>query len=223
MDAYTLIYDFVSANKELLRLFYSLFIALICFVIFIKTDKLFRISYHQGIRYFRNAFFFYGVGFILRYLTNFPFLVKPFFEFFITMGGFFLLYSLIWKKFENEKLPSNSSLFNPRVIIFYILTIVLVVFDFLWNNHNFMFASQIIIFAVASVISYNNYRLKKKYKFRKSYFVVMILSFVAWFLNFIFANFFQGRLRFLANVYIINVIIFMIFLYGVLKLTKKAR
>jgi len=49
----------------------------------------------------------------------------------------------------------------------------------------------------------------------------MILNFIAWTLNFIFSSFFGSRLRWLANVYVLNVIVFLIFLYGVIKVTKK--
>ena len=64
---YVELYNFVAQNKDLFRLFYSALIVVICFVIVVKTDKLFRISLYQGIRYFRNAFLFYGIAFTLRY------------------------------------------------------------------------------------------------------------------------------------------------------------
>ena len=83
-----------------------------------------------------------------------------------------------------------------------------------------MIFSQIILFSFASIISFNNYKEKgKEHKFLKLYFLVMILSFFAWSFNFIFSYFFD-RLRWLANVYILNIIVFLIFLYGVIKVTK---
>ncbi len=223
MDIYSYLYNFIAQNKDLFRFFYSFVIALICLVIVIKTDRLFRISSHQGIRYFRNAFFFYGLGFIFRYLLAKPIyfsLMRPVFEFFMIMGGFFLFYSLLWKRFESSK--DVSSLFNSKIIVFYALALIIVVLDFLWAWYNFMFFSQIILFGLASIISYKNYKKGRgQHKFLKLYFVIMVLSFIAWSLNFIFAYFLGGRLRWVANIYFLNMLVFLIFLYGVIKVTKK--
>ena len=223
MLPYDYIYLLIAENKELLRFFYSMFIAFVCLIIVLKTDRLFKISYHQGIRYFRNAFFFYGIAFVLRYLLNEPpyyNLTKAVFQFFLIMGGFFLLYSLLWKKFETRG-GSKSSFFNSRIFIFYFLTIIIILFDYLWATYNFTFFSQIILFALASMISFKNYKERgKEHGFLKLYFAVMILSFFAWAFNFIFSHFFD-RLRWLANVYALNIIVFLIFLYGVIKITKK--
>jgi len=222
---YSELYGFIAQNRELFRFFYSVVIALICFIIVLKTDRLFRLSSHQGIRYFRNAFFFYGVAFILRYFLAKPpyfLLMRIAFEFFMVMGGFFLFYSLLWKRFEIR--GAESSLFNLRIFIFYVLAIIIALLDYLWLWYNFMFFSQIILFGFASVISYRNYKKGgKEHKFLKLYFVVMVLNFIAWALNFIFADFFGWRLRWFANVYALNVIVFLIFLYGVIKVTRKAK
>lgn len=220
---YLQIYGFIAQNKELFRFLYSVIIAFICLVIVLKTDRLFRISSHQGIRYFRNAFFFYGLAFVFRYILANPIyfnLMRMVFEFFMIMGGFCLFYSLIWKKFEGPK--DSSSLFNRKILIFYLLAIILVFLDYLWGGYYFMFSSQIILFFFASIISYNNYKKgKKEHKFLKSYFVIMILSFIAWSLNFVFSFFLDWRLRWVSNIYVINVLVFLIFLYGVIRLTKK--
>ena len=129
MLPYDYVYNLIAENINLLRFFYSMFIAFVCLIIVVKTDRLFRISSHQGIRYFRNAFFFYGLGFILRYLlgttTINPTIMKIVFEFFLIMAGFFLIYSLLWKKLDNEK-SDLSSLFNLRIFLFYSLTIIIV-------------------------------------------------------------------------------------------------
>lgn len=221
---YSEIYSFLAMNKDLFRFFYSMVIAAICVIIVFKTDKLFRLSSHQGIRYFRNAFVFYGVAFVIRYLLATPAyfsFMRLIFEFFMVMGGFLLFYSLLWKRFESSK--QVSSLFNSKILIFYILALVIVGLDYLWGVYTFMFISQIAIFAVASSISYENYQKKGgKRRFLKLYFLVMVFNLIVWILNFIFASFLDWRLRWVANIYILNVLIFIIFLYGVIKVTKKS-
>lgn len=217
------ILEFILENKEIFRIFYSLIIVLICIIIVVKTNRLFNLSRHQGIRYFRNAFFFYGIAFALRYLTGrtIPLVdLGILFEFFMIMAGFFLLYSLIWKQIEGEE-KSISSLVNARIFIFYSLAMTISLFDSLWATYNFLFFSQIIVFGITSLISYKNSKNKQKAVFLKPYFIVMIFSFFAWTLNFILASFLDWRLQWLAHVYILNITVFVVFLCGVIKTTKR--
>lgn len=222
---YSELYVFVTENKDLFRFLYSVVIGFICLIIVLKTDRLFKISSHQGIRYFRNAFFFYGIAFVIRYILATPayfVLMKIVFEFFMIMGGFFLFYSLLWKRFEKPK--EISSLFNPKIIILYVLAFIIAILDYLWGGYNFMFFSQIILFGFASIVSCMNYKKSgKKHKFLKLYFIVMVLNLIVWVLNFIFSSFLGWRLRWVANIYVLNVIIFLIFLYGVIKVTRRPK
>jgi len=215
-----MLYNWIIENKEILKIFYALIIIFICAIIVYRTDKLFRLSSYQGIRYFRNAFFFYGLAFIVRYFIGVSFnhiLVKIFFEFFIIMAGFFLLYSLIWKKFNIQK----SSLFSPVISLFYLMTILIVFLDCTWNTNYFMLGSQIILFTIASIISFTNYINKgNKHKFLKFYFLAMLLNLIAWILNTFAILFLNWNQNLLINIYGINIIIFLLFLFGVIKLTR---
>jgi len=223
-------YNFIIQNKEFLKVFYGLIVVIISVIIVLKTNRLFKLSLHQGIRYFRNAFFFYALAFITRYFfgTNFlkfyliapyPLIIKIFFEFFIIMAGFFLLYSLLWKKLKISGDEYTSSLFNPLVAIFYLFSFLIVFLDVLWWTYYFMFASQVILFAFASAISYNNYTSRKG-KFLKFYFIAMLLSLVAWIFNAMAALFFQWDPLLSINVSTINILIFLIFLFGVINVTR---
>jgi len=224
--------DWIITNKEIVKVIYGLAIVLTCIVIVFKTNKLFRISLHQGIRYFRNAFFFYGIAFAIRHflgpisfysttsISHPP--IKFIFEFFIIMAGFFLLYSLIWRKFETASTYSTSSLLNKNLIVFYLMTIIIAALDYIYGTYCLMFFSQIFIFILASVISFTNYIEKgTRHKFLKFYFIAMFLSLSAWVLNALAALSFDWNVGIIMNIYIINMIIFLLFLYGVLKLTKK--
>jgi len=227
-------YSWIIQNKELLKLVYSIIIILICFVIVLKTNRLFKLSLHQGIRYFRNAFFFYGIAFFLRYilgsklifnsisLSQNYFIIGILFEFFLIMAGFFLLYSLIWKRIEGIGKREDSSLLNPKMVLFYIMSFIIAYLDFLWKDYFFMFLSQILIFIIASVISYLNYKnLGNKRLFLKFYFVAMLLSLTAWVLNALLSLYFNWNQGVLINIYLINIIIFGLFLYGVIRVTKR--
>jgi len=225
-----IIYDLIVENKELLKIFYALIITIICTFIVIKTNRLFKISLHQGIRYLRNAFFFYGIAFIARYFFGilsfhsdlgeiYNFLIQVFFESFIIMAGFFLLYSLLQKKIESE--ANFSSLFNKRIILFYGMAFIIAILDFLWETSYLMFISQIILFAYASIIGFINYKKNgRKHKFLKFYFMAMLLSFIAWILNALAALYFDWDKGIMMSIYGINIIFFLLFLYGVIKVTK---
>lgn len=226
------VYDLIIQNKELLKIFYALAIGLICTIIVVKTNRLFQLSLHQGIRYFRNAFLFYGLAFIIRYLggamffssylgSSYFFTIKILFEFFLVMAGFFLLYSLLWKKFEVVGKGAFSSLFNSKILIFYAMAFMIVVADSIWKTYSFMFFSQILLFFIAAIISYLNYKKNgKQHKFLKFYFVAMVLSLIAWMLNAVASLFLNWSQGILINVYVINIIIFLLFLFGVVKLTR---
>ncbi len=223
MDLYSLIIE----NRLLLEFFYSIIIASICIAIVFKADKYFRLSLHQGLRYFRNAFFFYGIAFIARYIyevfsdysINYASIIEIAFEYFLIMAGFFLFYSLVWKKFETKE--SYSSLFNSKILIFHIAALILAVMDYLLQGYYFLFLSQIVIFIYASIISYLNYRKNRKHEFPKFYFIAMLMSLLAWILNLLAAFYFNWDRFMLISIGVINVLFFLLFLYGVIKATKK--
>lgn len=227
MDIFSLLIE----NKEIIKLIYGLLIGLICFIIVLRVDKLFRLSLHQGIRYFRNAFFFYGFAFIIRYVfgalifyenigEEYLPIITIIFKYFLIMAGFFLIYSLLWKRLETSSKNYYSSLFNPKIIIFYIMTLVIVFLDYFWQTHYFIFISQIILFIIASGISYLNYiHGKSKHKFLKFYFAAMVIALAAWIFNALSALLDWNR-YILINSYLLNIIIFLLFLYGVVNATR---
>ncbi len=221
--------DWIIQSRELIKIIYALIIISICLVIVLRTNKLFRLSSHQGIRYFRNCFLFFGFGFFVRYILGSGYLMATptyfiimniLFEFFLIMAGFFLVYSLLWKKFELDN-HSRSSLFNGKIIVFYLMSAIIVLLDYLWLTHSFMLWSQIILFALAVIISFNNYiNNTPKGKFLKYYFIAMLMGFIAWVLNFLAANYFHWDKTMLMGVYGLNILLFLLFLFGVIKVTR---
>ncbi len=223
------LYSLIIENKNILEVLYALAVGLICAVIVVKTDKFYRLSLHQGIRYFRNAFFFYGVAFIVRYIFGLlsdlefesVFIVQIIFEYLLVMAGFFLLYSLVWRKFESGKEEYFSSLFNAKIAVFHLMALIIAVLDEAWRTYYLMFISQIAIFFFASIISFANLRKNsKKHSFQKFYFAAMLLGLVAWTLNLLAPLYFNWGSEILINIGIINIVFFLFFLYGVIKVTK---
>lgn len=226
-----MLYEEILANKELLKIIYALVICFICAIIVLKTDRMFKLSDHQGLRYFRNAFFLYGLSFIVRFILGSQLIMEDygsiyfttinfFFEFFIIAAGFFLLYSLIWKHVEKEK--SHHSFFNPRAGIFYVMAFILAYLDILLATSLFMYISQIILFFMMSIISYKNYsKNKKKYPFQIYYFMIIILGLVIWILNTALKYFLDWNKVVQMGVYGLNVLFFLFFLYAITKITSR--
>jgi len=221
----------IMQNKWILEVLYSFIICLVCMIIVLKTDRFYKISLHQGIRYFRNAFLFYGIAFVGRYLFgllsdlsfDYLFLAQVFFEFFLIMAGFFLFYSLVWKRFEPKKTHYITSLLNSRIIGFELVALMLSVIDALFGIYYLMFFSQVVTFFLASIIAFHNYITKdrKKNKFLKFYLIAMLLELSAWILNYLVAAYFHWSHLMLIDIGILNAIFFVLFLCGVIKITKR--
>jgi hypothetical protein len=178
------LYPLIVENKFVLEALYALVICSICMLIVLKTDRFYKLSLHKGIRYFRNAFFFYGIAFDVRYIfglfsdftLHYAFVLGMLFEYFFIMAGFFLFYSLIYKKIESPTEHYKSSLLNSRILIFHIMAFLISVLSYMWQTYLFMFFSQIIIFSFVLVISFVNYKEHgKQHKFLKFYLVAMFL------------------------------------------------
>lgn len=223
------LYSLMIENKFILEALYALVICSLCMLIVLKTDRFHKLSLHKGIRYFRNAFFFYGIGFAIRYIfgifadfsLHYAFLLGMLFQYFFVMGGFFLFYSLIYKKIESPSENYTSSLLNPKIFVFHIIAFLISVFGYLWQTYLFMFFSQIMIFFCALVISFINYYNGRQYKFLKFYFIAVFLGLVAWILNLLVALFFQWNPLILIEIGVLNIIFFLLFFYGVIKFTQK--
>lgn len=225
MDLYSLILQ----NKYILKLLYALAIGLICTFIVIRADKFYKLSMHKGIRYFRNAFLFFGVGFIVRYLfgilndlqLDYAYLLQIIFEYFFIMAGFFLLYSLVWRKFESSKDDYSTSLFHARIAVFHVMALILAVMDYLWTTYDFMFITEIIIFFFITVLAYSNFRKDKgKHRFPGFYFFITFIGGVGWVLNFLAETYFNWSHEILIYVGLTDIIFFILFLYGVVRVTR---
>ncbi len=226
------LYSWILQNKEIIKIIYALIIVLICATITLKSHRMFKLSLYQGIRYFRNAFLFYGIAFAIRYLfgsrllpfsNNYFAIIGILFSFFFIMAGFFLLYSLLWKRIEHPHKIINSSLFNSRTLIFYIMAIVFVLLDYLWGSLHFLFYSQVFVFIFAFAISFSNYKTKgRNRKFLKFYALAMLLAFIAWTFNAFIESVFKWDPKITILIYLLNIVVFLLFLFGIIRVAKKS-
>lgn len=103
-----------------IELLFTIIAVVFCFLIYFKTREIYELTKYEGIKYFREAFLFFGLSYVLRFLFSLAFLSIVSFEFIIprsmfiplfilplgyfsTIGIFYLIFGLIWKKFKSKK------------------------------------------------------------------------------------------------------------------------
>jgi hypothetical protein len=170
----------------LLETMYALLIILPSLLVYFRTSKLYSFSKYRGLKYFSNAFLFIAIGFALRYivmlrkiaggdlfntLQQFD-VMLGLMEFFMILSGMFLFYSLVWKHFEKKQYSMTS--LNKPLFFMYVGALVLVILDLLLQSFIMLYTSQIILFGLATILAYLNYREKKQY-FKRFYFIAMAL------------------------------------------------
>jgi hypothetical protein len=214
--------DLILQNTELMTILYAFFIAFICAILVLKIDRMFKISDYQGLRYIRNAFFFYSLSFIILFVLGrgevnasliYTKVIWFLFKFLITTAVLFLLYSLIWKKVEKNK--SHNSLFNLKSATIYLIALVLSI-----TGTHIFYPSQIILnIAILSFSLKNLINEKNKYPFLKYYSIAICASLLHWTTSYLIE---LGLLNAHTAILSIfgNLAFFLIFLGGILNITR---
>jgi len=223
--------EWIVANKEFAKIIYALAVMFICGIIFLRADRLFKISDYQGLRYFRNSFLFYGLGFFTQLILVkivdplpscpglFGFWVGIFAKFFLLLASFFLLYSLLWKKFERVK--NHHSLFNLRMVPIYLLSLIVILFDLIFVARVFEL-SQLIVFFFMALVMINTLIKGSNSRSYKKYFLVISLGFIASLFNYLtFIIPFAGGSGNRFYIYLLNSAFFFLFFYFSYRATKK--
>ena len=112
-----------NSAVPIIEFMFSLVAIAACFIVYFKTKEIYELSEHKGIKYFRNAFLFFGItylaNFIMRILAPhirripfdeaIPFLPKII----MTIGAYastatfiYLLLTVLWKKLDKTFISS---------------------------------------------------------------------------------------------------------------------
>ncbi len=206
-----------------LDILYSFIIILCSLMIYFGTKELYDLSSHRGIKYFRLAFLFFAIAYFFRSFIKFILIYfnipeimqlspKAFgtltimaFMYFSIMAIFYLLYSVIWKKINSNK-----------IYIFHI-TAILMTFVSIFSHSQLIYLLinlLILIIAITTVLIAH----KKKRKQNYTYLAYILLSFF-WALNILdilIPDFFRNTQLI---IYLVSSGIFFIILYRVLRNT----
>lgn len=208
-------------NPELftLELVYVGIVVALCFLIYYRTREMYSLTKHKGIEHFRNAFLYFGLGFLFRFAhqlyrlvwealdlgrpilgpRNFLFIL---FGYFSTMGILSLMMSTVWKKYKGKY---HTLLLHSVAGITTVIAMITLSPQVL-----LLFQSVMMFFAVLFTLKNN----KKKTALP----IIYILLFAFWAVNILISGpwfWFSASLR--APAYIVGTVIFVIIYHKVNK------
>ena len=211
------------------ELFYSFVIIVCSLMIYFGTKELYELSSYKGIKYFRQTFLFFAIAYFFRSFIKFiimysgvkgiiefspnvfgaaGMLTQLIFVYFSSMAIFYLLYSVMYKKWENN---------NPKIYLFHILALILSVASIISRNQAVYFSINLLLLIIVISVVYISYKNSKdKKKQHNLYWIYLLLS-AFWILNIIdtlIPKFFEGFQLF---IYLASTAIFLLILYKVLK------
>jgi len=172
---------FSDPTVVLIELVLTLIAVAFCLVIYFKTREAYELTKYESIKYFRNAFLFFGISYILSFFSSIAIFSRIIFgvtlpreifgSLFIlplgylsTMAILYLIYSSIWKNFDSKK----------TIIISHIVAIVLTIVTFITRSHLILLYLQSILFILAIIFGLFANKSKKKISQTKIlYFLVL--------------------------------------------------
>lgn len=208
------------------ELIYSFVIVICSLMVYYATKEMYELSSYKGIKYFRQAFLFFAVAYFFRYFIQFflvLFNIKDILEFspmyigwislFIflfssSMAVFYLLYSVMWKKWNHSKL---------RIYLFNLLALIIALVGTFFRGIVVSLALNIILLLFILFILFIAYKDSRNKRKGKSLFIIYMLLSVFWILNVIDILIPQFLQIYRLIIYLASILLFMTILYKVLK------
>ena len=208
------------------EMLYSFVIIICSLMIYYSTKEIYELSSYKGIKYFRQSFLFFAIAYFFRYFIVFFMAffniqgmlgLSPrevlnvsmmIFLYSSSMAVFYLVYSVMWKKWNHSRL---------RIYLFNLLAIVIAFMGILFRSMEMSLLLNLILFlfvAFVLTVAYNDSKDKKK---GKGLLVIYLFLFIFFFLNIVdilipkFLQFYK------MGIYLASVFLFMAILYKVLK------
>ena len=208
------------------EIIYSFVIIICSLMIYFGTKELYKLSSHNGVKYFRRAFLFFALAYFFRsfikiilfyfdageiraLLPVFGNITLFVFMYFSSMAIFYLTYSVMWKKWE-----SKSIVYLFHLVAFIIATVII-----LFRNPFIYLLINLLVLVFIVFVFYRSYKTSKKKKSRNLYFIYLLL-FIFWIFNIIdilIPNYLKTYQLF---IYLISLGIFLSILYKVIRKTS---
>lgn len=207
------------------EIIYSFVIIVCSLMIYLGTKELYNLTSHKGIKYFRLSFLFFALAYFFRSFIKIILLyfeidelrtILPIFgeiTFFIFMyfssiAIFYLLYSVMWKKWKSKLI----------IYLFHLTALAIATTISLFRNQTIYFLINILLFIFILFTVYTSYKQSKKKKSPNLYFIYLLL-FVFWILNILdvlIPTFLKTSQLF---IYLTSLGVFLLILYKVIKKT----
>ena len=206
------------------EILYSFIIVVCSLMIYFGTKELYKLSGHKGIKYFRLAFLFFAIAYFFRSFIkfliiyfdvrdlfriipmNFGAITLFLFMFFSSLAIFYLLYSVMWKKWDKK---------FEKIWVFHLFALVIALISiFIPISSIYLLINLILLIFILTTLYYSYKHSRKK---KNNLYVIYILLFIFWLLNIIdilVPNFLQ---YFQLTIYLVSSFIFLLILYKVIK------
>lgn len=215
-----------------IELIYSFVIIVCSLMIYYSTKEMYELSSYKGIKYFRQAFLFFAIAYFFKSFIKMLLVyfgasriidINPrfmgsitlfIFMFFGSLAVFYLVYSLMWKKWNGKSAVILG--------IFYIISVAISFIIITTRQIEIFFGVSLFILAVAIFGIYMTHKQSENKKKKNNIHVIYILLFIFWILNIIevlipsFFQFYQILL------YLASLGVFLTILYKVLKKSGSA-
>lgn len=220
-----LLFTLILTHK-LILLETILFITIITSSLYIykKTINYYKLSKHKGLKYFALTFLYLGLSALINFITKilniliikfqldttsnliYLFQILEFsYNYSITIASFLLIYSLVWKDLEKNKIKYKITILQISAIIITILNL---------KYSYILYTTNIILLVYGIIIAYTNHLTNKNQKIKNPFSQLYLISLILIFLIY-FSNFLVGFFPILKIYQIFaTILIFLIFFYG---------
>ncbi|MFC2134870.1 hypothetical protein ACFLTH_09650 [Bacteroidota bacterium] len=217
--------------QPIITLIYLFLVSALSLVIYLKVKKLYDLSSHRGIQLFGLAFLYFSIAFFVQLIfsavkySGYDNLLSVniagilLFTYFISLPGFYIVYSLVWKHIEER---CSKKMAKARIFILHLIAIIIALISLVLPkiSAHLMFIPQLAVLSYGILISYQNYQASNKKNFLQMYFIAMVLWFTGYLVNYLHKFISPYYIMFAFYVQIITLCIFIIFFYGVAKATS---
>lgn len=210
------------------EIIYSFVIIVCSLMIYFGTKELYELSSYKGIKYFREAFLFFALAYFFRSFIKFAIdyfnvsaildinprdfgfafgqITLFIFVYFSSMAIFYLLYSVMYKKWNGD---------SKKILFFHLSALAIAFINILFPSSWVYLSINLLFLIIFSLIVYISHKSSTNKK--SSLYIIYILLLVFWVLNIIDILIPKFLQTYQLIIYLSSTGIFLYILYRVLK------
>jgi len=223
--------EFLMPSQMGAEMIYSFVIIACSLMVYYATRELYELSSYKGIKYFRLAFLFFAIAYFFRYSIRFILsffnirtmheflpeyfgimgpLTLFFFMYFSAMAVFYLLYSVMWKRWNGN---------SKMIYVFHAVAVIISLVSIISRRSDALLGINLALLILISFVYYIAHRDSKTKKRGNDLYAVYMLLFVFWILNIMDIMIPSFLQQFQMLIYLASSGIFLAILYKVLRKT----